>query len=100
MPGAAIARARRDSGHTGGILKLEEVAEAALAPDACAQVMERVRERWKGARLYMPLRPRDRHNGAAGRFAEELRVFVGHAGGTDEQAEEILTALSGGYFWV
>ena len=100
MPGAAITRTRGASGQREAILKLEEVAEAALAPDACAEVMRRVRERWRGARLYMPLRPRDRHDGAAGRFAEELRFYVGHAGGTDEQAEEILTALSGGYFWV
>ena len=100
MPGAAIARTWRACGHTGGTLKLEEVASAALPPDVCAEVMMRVRQRWGGARLYMPLRPRDQHDGAAGRFAQELRVYIGNAGGTGDQADEILTALSGGYFWI
>lgn len=104
MPGAAIARTRRPWGHRGRTMRLDEIAREVLPEEVHEAVVDAMRPAWKGARLYMPARPAREGGrvprGAADRFALELRAAIVDAGGTAAQADEILTALSAGYFWV
>lgn len=85
-------------------MKFHDVACAALPDDVLQEVEPAMARHWKGARLYMPNRRRGWTDApprnAAQAFAQDLREAVSDGGGTPAQAEEILTALSGGYFWV
>ena len=85
-------------------MKFGEIAGAALPPDVHRAVTTAMHPRWKGARMYMPAVWRGNAGAAprsaVERFAAELRAATVEAGGTPAQADEILTALSGGYFWV
>ncbi len=86
-------------------MKFQEIACAALPDDVFRHVDSAISQRWKGARLYMPSKRRRcaaeaQPRNAAEQFARHVRVAVEEAGGTSGQADEILTALSGGHFWV
>ena len=85
-------------------MKFSELADATLPPDIHRAVAAEMRPRWKGARIYMPAAIRRRLSApprcAAERFACELRSAIAASGGSPAQAEELLTALSGGYFWI
>ena len=85
-------------------MRLADISRDVLPADVHERVTEIMRPAWKGARLYMPARPAREGGraprGAADRFAVELRAAILDAGGTASQADEILTALSAGYFWV
>ena len=85
-------------------MRFSEIAGAALPPDAHRAVIAAIYPRWKGVRIYMPAAIGRRQSSpprcAAERFACELRTAINDSGGNSDQADEILTALSGGYFWV
>ncbi|MDE0203339.1 MAG: hypothetical protein OXK73_12990 [Rhodospirillaceae bacterium] len=85
-------------------MKFDELASATLPHDVHRAVVEVLTPRWKGARIYMPAnirrRPRNPPLCAAERFANEMCRAVVDSGGHPAQAEELLTALSAGYFWV
>ena len=65
-----------------------------------------VARRWKGARLYLPIRAARLHwrgeqpQGAAERFAASMRDIVVLRGGTTSQARAILLSLAGRHFVV
>ena len=85
-------------------MNFSDIAAAALPADLAGPVVESLTPRWRGARLYMTSSPPRGLAGpprnAAERFAAELRAAVAEAGGTGDQADDILIGLSGGYFWV
>ena len=108
MPEPAIARVRRGRGDASGLrghaVKFYDIACAALPDGVLCHVQPAIERRWKGVRLYMPARRKLKADAAprnaAEQFACDLRAAVLDAGGSPAQADEILTALSGGYFWV
>ena len=81
-------------------MRFDEIAKASLPPDVGPQVARQMFRRWKGARLYIPARPRCSLAGAPERFAADIRACVLDSGGTEAQADELLTAISGGYVWL
>lgn len=81
-------------------MRLDEITREVLPAEVSRKVTMRLDQNWRGARLYIPSPSRNRRDGAPERFALELRAAIVDAGGTPSQADEILTALSGGYVWM
>ena len=80
-----------------------EAVRCVLAPAAAEQVERSLTDRWRGARIYLPMPaarltwrdPRRGPAGAAERWADDLAREVERAGGSPADARAVLLPLAG-----
>lgn len=80
-------------------MRWDDSVRCVMPPGDAGPVCDEVRRRWRGARLYIPLRAARLDGaepcGAAERFAADLADAVRARGGDDDRARSILLALAG-----
>ena len=91
-------------------MRLRDLIEAGvhLAPEAVAQICDRVEADWAGVRVYVTLdiaqfkwrRRRSEPRGGVERLVRDVETTILSLGGSREDVDRVMTGIAGGYVWV